>query len=123
MGYSLGSGPACYLGSRYPLAGVVLLNGFASVLQIAGPFRHWPGDPLENADRLKERPVPVLIVHGTEDRTIPFRNAEANCSAAAGRKRLVAVPGAGHGQGELLRRLGEERFFEGFCGMISAVSA
>ena len=109
-GFSMGSGPACYLGRRYPLAGIVLEGGLASVLQVIIPWSGWPGDLYPNSTWLSQSKVPVLIFHGTDDKVIPYRDAETNYRQAAGRKRLVPVPGAGHQT--ILQTLGKERYFE-----------
>lgn len=109
-GFSMGSGPACYLGRHYPLAGVVLEGGLASVLQVVIPWSGWPGDRYPNSTWLSQSKVPVLIFHGTGDTVIPYRNAERNYRKAAGRKQLVPVPGAGHQT--ILKTLGKERYFE-----------
>lgn len=110
VGFSMGSGPACYLGHRYPLAGIVLEGGLASVLQVIIPWSGWPGDLYPNSTWLSQSKVPVLIFHGTDDKVIPYRDAETNYRQAAGRKRLVPVPGAGHQT--ILKTLGKERYFE-----------
>jgi len=110
VGFSMGSGPACYLGHRYPLAGVVLEGGLASVLQVMIPWSGWPGDLYPNSTWLSQSEVPVLIFHGTDDRVIPYRDAEKNYREAAGRKQLVPVPGAGHQT--ILKTLGKERYFQ-----------
>ncbi len=113
VGFSMGSGPACYLGNRYPLAGIVLEGGLASVLQVIIPWSGWPGDLYPNSTWLSQSKVPVLIFHGTDDKVIPYRNAEKNCREAAGRKQLVQVPGAGHQT--ILKTLGKERYFQIFA--------
>lgn len=113
VGFSMGSGPACYLGRRYPLAGIVLEGGLASVLQVMIPWSGWPGDRYPNSTWLSQSEVPVLIFHGTEDRVIPYRDAETNYRQAAGRKQLVPVPGAGHQT--ILKTLGTERYFQIFA--------
>jgi len=113
VGFSMGSGPACYLGRRYPLAGIVLEGGLASVLQVMIPWSGWPGDRYPNSTWLSQSNVPVLIFHGTEDKVIPYRDAETNYRQAAGRKQLVPVPGAGHQT--ILKTLGKERYFQIFA--------
>lgn len=114
VGFSMGSGPACYLGRRYPLAGIVLEGGLASVLQVIIPWSGWPGDLYPNSTWLSQSKVPVLIFHGTDDKVIPYRDAETNYRQAAGRKQLVPVPGAGHQT--ILKTLGKERYFEILSG-------
>jgi pimeloyl-ACP methyl ester carboxylesterase len=46
-------------------------------------------------ERLRNAAVPTLVVHGTHDRMVPFRNAEILASAIPG-ARLVGIRGAGH---------------------------
>ena len=41
--------------------------------------------------------VPVLFIHGEDDRYVPCDMGRANYEACASPKRLVTVPGAGHG--------------------------
>jgi fermentation-respiration switch protein FrsA (DUF1100 family) len=40
--------------------------------------------------------APMLIVHGTADRTIPIRMGREIAAAAAGACEMLEVPGAGH---------------------------
>jgi len=50
-----------------------------------------------NSARLVERfPAPLLIVHGTEDRTIPFHQGRALYALAPQPKRFYAIEGAAH---------------------------
>lgn len=43
--------------------------------------------------------VPLLLVHGEEDRTVPIRDGRRLAAAAAAETRHVVIPGAGHGAG------------------------
>lgn len=54
------------------------------------PFHY---SALESLSRTK---VPVLLIHGEEDRFVPVRMAYENYNACASPKRLLIVPGAGH---------------------------
>ena len=49
-------------------------------------------------DALKECKVPVLFVHGSDDRFVPVEMTYQNYKACASEKRLLIVPGAGHGE-------------------------
>lgn len=49
-------------------------------------------------DALKECTVPVLFVHGSDDTFVPVDMTYQNYKACASEKRLLIVPGAGHGQ-------------------------
>lgn len=48
------------------------------------------------SDRLGEIRCPALIVHGTEDRSIPMSEAEAMDEGLPGSRGIVRVPGAAH---------------------------
>ena len=52
--------------------------------------------PAEVIDRISPRPL--LLVHGSGDEVIPAAEAERNFEAAKEPKKLVVVPGAGHGE-------------------------
>lgn len=44
IGFSVGSGPACYLAEKYPVGALVLEAPFASAFQVVLPFGGLPGD-------------------------------------------------------------------------------
>lgn len=108
-GFSIGCGPSCYAAEKYPVRAVVLLAPFASALQTVFPFS-LPGDRFPNARRLSRVKTPLLVIHGTDDRIIPFRNGKKVYEAAAGTpKEFIPVSGAGHN--DLRNALGE-KFWE-----------
>lgn len=111
VGFSMGSAPSAYIASKYPVAGTVLISGFASILQVGVPGEHWPGDKLKVCEYLAARPVPVLLIHGTADAVVPYRNAELNYSRAAGRKRLVSLPDTDHHHDYIFGAMSHDRFF------------
>jgi pimeloyl-ACP methyl ester carboxylesterase len=102
IGYSLGSGPSCYLASLKParVVGVVLLAPFASILAV--PLRRrvrsvlW--DMFPNADRLEKSVVPVLTVHGTRDMVVHPWHSEAIFAATprSCRRPIAWLENAGH---------------------------
>lgn len=69
-------------------------------------------------DALARCPVPVLLIHGTDDPFVPVEMTYENYKACAGPRRLLIVPGAGHGMSYLTDRAGYEaallRFWEDF---------
>ena len=95
MGFSVGSGPSSYLAAKYPVKAVVLAAPFAAASQVVFPFSV-PFDRFPNAARLSKKDVPLLIFHGTSDRIIPYRNGKKIFEQAAGRKKIVSIPGADH---------------------------
>ena len=62
------------------------------------------------AASLANSPLPLLIIHGTEDDFVPPTMTAENYAAAAGEKRQILVPGARHGLSYLMdrERLGRE---------------
>ena len=64
--------------------------------------------------------LPVLFVHGTDDRLVPVEMTYENYQACASEKRLLIVPGAGHGWSYCVNREGYEaelrRFWEDHDG-------
>lgn len=48
--------------------------------------------------------VPVLFIHGTDDRFVPVEMTYENYKACAAPKRLLIIPGAGHGMSYMIDR-------------------
>lgn len=63
-------------------------------------------DDYSCVDAMTECEVPVLFVHGTDDRFVPIEMTYENYKACAAPKRLLVVPGAGHGMSYLVDREG-----------------
>jgi pimeloyl-ACP methyl ester carboxylesterase len=47
-------------------------------------------------DRLAEIACPVVVVHGTEDPSIPMEKADALCAGLPGCRAVVRIDGGGH---------------------------
>lgn len=60
-------------------------------------------------EALKNCKIPVLFVHGTEDRFVPVEMTYENYKACAAEKRLLIVPGAGHCMSYLVEKESYER--------------
>ena len=102
FGRSLGSGVAVQLAAERPIAGVILVAPFDSLVEVAK--RHYPFlpvswllkhrfDSLSRAPRLR---VPLLCLVATRDRVIPAEHAKRLYDAWGGPKRWVALEGADH---------------------------
>lgn len=98
--------------SRAGIQAIVIEGAFASHREIARdkisgyPFpeamRHWIVDVLidnryDAIDAVKRLDdIPLLVIHGSDDRIVPYRHAELLYSAARGPKTLWTVPGGHH---------------------------
>lgn len=65
-------------------------------------------------DALRETKTPVLLIHGTEDHFVPIEMTYRNYIACAAPKRLLIVPGAGHGMSYLVDKDGYEAAVKSF---------
>ncbi len=99
-GQSLGGGPSTYLAAQLadktPVAGLILESTFSSVFQVITRFNILPFDKFPTIRRIDKIGCPLLLIHGTQDQTIPFSHSEALLAAAQEPKQLVAIAGADH---------------------------
>ena len=95
MGYSVGSGPSCYLAEKTTPKALIIVAGFASAAQVLLPFSV-PLDKFPNAERLKNSSAPLLVFHGENDRVIPLRNGKKLYSSSAAKIKKIYIENAGH---------------------------
>ena len=55
-------------------------------------------------EALKESKVPVIFVHGTDDKFVPVEMTYENYKACTAQKRLLIVPGAEHRMSYLVNK-------------------
>ena len=103
MGRSLGSGVAVQLASERPVARLVLVTAYDSLVDVARTHFRWLPvrlllrDRYDSASRAPAVQAPVLVVIAGEDEIIPRARSEALAAAfAPGQARVVVVPGVGH---------------------------
>ena len=102
LGRSLGSGVAVQLAAARPLAGVILIAPYDSLVNVAGHY--YPYLPVswllkhrfESAAAAPKMAVPLLCIVATRDEVIPTVNSQRLYEAWAGPKRWVALDGATH---------------------------
>lgn len=95
-GYSLGSGPSCWLADRYPVNRLILEGAFTSTFRVMTRIKLFPGDQFDNFSRLKNIDCPILLIHGIKDRIVPFWHAKKNWKVLRGKKETFWVEAAGH---------------------------
>ena len=54
------------------------------------------GDSFNNLSKMNSIKIPILVIHGTKDRVIPYFMGKEIFEAATSEKKLVTIEGAGH---------------------------
>merc|ERR1719491_1514141 len=126
FGRSLGSGPSCFLAAQQPsLAGLVLQSPLRTAIKTQMP--DWVGFVLKKIDIFANetraqhiRNFPVLIVHGTEDRVVPYSHGQhlfealRKANHRTDRVILYSVEGCGHNDIEYRKGREFKRRLRGF---------
>ncbi|MGA7932508.1 MAG: alpha/beta hydrolase, partial [Kovacikia sp.] len=105
FGQSVGGGPSVDLASRQPVAGLILQSTFTSAFRVITRFSLYPFDKFANIQKIQAVQCPVLVIHGSNDQTIPFRQGEELFQRAKQPKRFLKVEGADHD--DVMSRAGE----------------
>lgn len=95
-GRSLGGGVAVDLASRKPVAGLILESTFTSAFRVVTRYPILPFDKFKNIKKIEKVTCPVLVIHGTNDWTIPVYYGRRLLEAANEPKSALWVEGAGH---------------------------
>jgi fermentation-respiration switch protein FrsA (DUF1100 family) len=101
-GESLGTGVAVRLASEQPLAGLILDAPYTSTADVASPIYWYVPvswlmlDQFRSLDIIQKVKAPLLVLHGTDDRTIPFAFGERLYAAAPEPKRFIRIEGGSH---------------------------
>ncbi len=101
-GFSLGSGVAVALASKRAIGQLILEAPYTSTVDVAAsmfpyvPVRLLMRDPFRSDQRIARVSVPLLIMHGSDDPTIPIRFGERLFALAHEPKKFLLFPGGGH---------------------------
>ena len=102
FGESLGAAVALQLALEKQAAALVLESSFTSIPDMAAavypflPLGRFVRTRYDNLEKIPSVRMPLLILHGTRDRIVPFEQGERLFRAASEPKRFFAIPGAGH---------------------------
>jgi len=102
VGESLGTGVAVQLAAHRPVAAVALEAPFTSAADVARLSYWWlpvgllMKDQFNSLDHLKDIRAPLLVLHGADDRLIPFQMGERLYAAANEPKEFAAIPNGTH---------------------------
>src|SRR4051812_48633596 len=118
-GESLGTGVAVATAAEHPVARVLLESPFTSTADVAAsafwyvPVRWLMLDQFRSDERIAKVTAPVLIVHGDDDRTVPFALGERLYSLVRSPKHFLRLPNAGHNDHDSHGLLEKVRSFMG----------
>lgn len=101
FGRSLGSGPAVFLASKYPVGGLILVSAFSSirgaVQSIAGSFVAWTvKEHFPNVQLISNVSCSTLFIHGEADSLIPVEHSSRLFKRCRSRKLMVTPPSMEH---------------------------
>jgi hypothetical protein len=107
LGESLGAAVAIATAGQDPPAALLLRSPFTSLADVASV--HFPflptslllKDRYPNEEKIHTIDVPVLVIAGSEDRTVPLEQSERIFLAAANPTRMVVINGADHNDAQL----------------------
>ena len=123
-GESLGSAVAIDLAVDEPPLALILNAPFTSIRDMArlhypllAPLLPFVRTRYDSAVRIGEVRVPVLVIHGADDRVVPPEQGRRLYDAANHPKRLVIIPGAGHND---LAEVGGEAYWTAVRGMLES---
>ena len=102
FGESLGGGVASELATKHAVRGLVMCCTYSSVPDAAAHRYPWlpchlvMSAKFESVKKLPNVTCPVVVIHGTDDRTIPYRQGEVLFAVANEPKEFVSLGGCGH---------------------------
>lgn len=96
LGRSVGGGPATHLASNEKVAGLILEGAFVSAFRVVTKIKLLPFDKFNNISKIGNIQLPVLVIHGTADRVVPFWHGQKLFDAANQQKYKFWVEAAGH---------------------------
>ncbi|MHC4105560.1 MAG: alpha/beta hydrolase [Planctomycetota bacterium] len=118
VGRSVGAGVALQLACEKELGGLILESAFVTAFRVITRIPLAPFDKFRNIDKIKRVGCPVLVIHGKDDRVIPFWHGEKLFKEAIEPKLKFWVDGAGHND---LFWVAGERYWEVLQELTSAV--
>lgn len=96
LGRSVGSGAAVELALKHNIAGLIIESGCVSAFRIRTHIPLVPFDKFNNLAKIKNIHCPILVMHGKNDKIIPFWHGQALFNKANPPKMHLWVDGANH---------------------------
>ena len=95
-GRSLGTGPSLYLAAQKKIGGLILETPFLSAFRSATGFTMLPWDRFRNVDYTNSVSCRSLVIHGTLDEVVPFRQGKKIFEQLPEPKEFLEVKDAEH---------------------------
>jgi len=104
-GESMGASIACWLIKQRTIGGIILQSASTNIRRIAHetfpplgcfPYFLFPSPYFDNIAALRIKPYPLLIIHGSKDRTVVPAHAKNIFAAAREPKRIALLPYTAH---------------------------
>lgn len=104
-GHSLGGAIAIELATQTPQAAGLIIDGsFTSIRDMIRYKRVYEiflvnlllNQRFDSINKVQSLPMPLLFIHGEDDRIVPVRMSQSLYDAATSAKKLLLVPDAGH---------------------------
>lgn len=93
-----------------------IAEGFSTLMAGFG-FRDY-----STLEAMKVNTIPILFIHGEEDKLVPLKHTTDAFAACRSEKQLITVPGAGHGISYLLDQEGCQAALRSFFDKYSTVA-
>jgi fermentation-respiration switch protein FrsA (DUF1100 family) len=107
-----------------PVRGLIIESTFTNLADVATaiantslPVRWLLSQKFDSLDKIADINMPVLIVHGTDDRYVPARFSEELFAAAREPKNLLLVPGGTHNNS---MRLGRQAYSQAIQALLKS---
>ena len=95
-GRSLGTGPSCFLASKKEINGLLLETPFLSAFRTVTEIPVLPWDRFRNINFASSVQCPSLVIHGSLDEVVPFRQGRKIHRALPHPNELLEIKGAAH---------------------------
>jgi abhydrolase domain-containing protein 17 len=95
-GRSLGGAITLELAAHHPLGGLILESTFVSAFRVLAPFPFLPFEKFHSIGKLARVHSPVLVMHGTNDQTIPLWHGQKIYNLLQQPKQFLWVEGGDH---------------------------
>lgn len=95
-GHSLGAAISVDLAVRKLVAALILQGPFVSAFRVKTCITLVPFDKFNSLAKITKLKIPLMVIHGTNDKTIPFWHGKKLYDTANTDKYFYIIPGAGH---------------------------